>query len=112
MTKDNAVPVETPSRGNGDEDLSAQIVLAVAREPTERVTCTRITRNHYRCNWWTHQNNGERDKRSFDGLLTTTNRICQSRFLRVTRKGDGLEIVVASPGGPGVSDKGRKLFDG
>jgi hypothetical protein len=100
VPKENSVPPETTVRA-ADEDLSAQIVLAVARKPTERVTCTRITRDHYRCNWWTRQDNGKRDERSFEGLLVTTNRICQSHFLHVTKKPDGLQIVIVTSGGPG-----------
>jgi hypothetical protein len=99
VPKENVVPPETTVR-TADEDLSAQIAQAVARKPGERVTCTRITRDHYRCNWWTRQNNGTRDERSFEGLLVTTNRICQSHFLHVTRNADGLQIVIVSSGGP------------
>jgi hypothetical protein len=102
VSKENAVPIEAPARA-ADEDLSAQIVLAVAKKPSERVTCTRITRDHYRCNWWTRQDNGKRDERSFEGLLVTTNRICQSHFLHVTKNADGLKIDVVSADAPVVS---------
>jgi hypothetical protein len=103
VPKENVVPAETAARAV-DEDLSAQIVLAVARKPSERVTCTRITRDHYRCNWWTRQSNGKRDQLSFEGLLATTNRICQSHFLHVTKNTDGLRIVIVSSDAPGVSE--------
>ena len=102
--KKTPTPAETAARA-ADEDLSAQIVLAgPAKKPSERVTCTRITWDHYRCNWWTRQNNGKRDERSFEGLLVTTNRICQSHFLHVTKNADGLKIDVVSADLPAVSE--------
>jgi len=103
VSKEGVVPADPPARV-ADEDLSAQIVLAVAKKPSERVTCTRITHNHYRCNWWSRQDNGKRDERSFEGLLVTTNRICQSHFLHVTKNADGLQIAVVSSDAPIVPE--------
>jgi len=102
VSKENASPANPTARAP-DEDLSSQIVLAVAKKPSERVTCTRITHSHYRCNWWTHQDNGNRDERSFEGLMVTTNRICQSHFLHVTKNADGLQIVIVSADAPAVT---------
>lgn len=68
-----------------DEDLSAEIIKQIPRERGEQVTCRRITNNHYRCNWWRVQDTATYDNPSMAGLLVTTNRICKSQFLRVTR---------------------------
>ena len=67
-----------------DEDLSAEIARSVPRERGEQVTCRRITKNHYRCNWWRAQEMVGYDNPGMGGLLVTTNRICKSQFLRVT----------------------------
>ena len=66
-----------------DEDLSAEIARSVPRERGEQVTCRRITKHHYRCNWWRAQDLGAYDNPLMGGLLVTTNRICKSQFLRV-----------------------------
>jgi hypothetical protein len=66
-----------------DEDLSAEIARTVEREPGEQVTCRRVSKNHYRCNWWRPQAMGRFDNPSMGGLLVTTNRISRSHFLRV-----------------------------
>ena len=75
-----AVPRAVPA---ADEDLSAEIIRTVAREPGEQVTCRRVSKNHYRCNWWRPQTLGAYDNPLMGGLLVTTNRICKSHFLRV-----------------------------
>jgi hypothetical protein len=67
-----------------DEDLSAEIARSVPREPGDQVTCRRITKNHYRCNWWRNQGLVGYDNPGMSGLLVTTSRISKSQFLRVT----------------------------
>jgi hypothetical protein len=79
-----------------NDDLSAEIAKTVPKTSREQVTCRRITRDHYRCNWWTLQNTGEYDNPSMVGLLVTTSRITKSQFLRVTKSATGLEILVMS----------------
>jgi hypothetical protein len=75
---------DAAARNGGDEDLSAEIARAVHREPGEQVTCRRISKYHYRCNWWRALEMGTYDNPMMGGLLVTTNRICKSHFLRVT----------------------------
>src|SRR4051812_6419712 len=33
-------------------DLSAEIAATIDREPGDRVKCTWVSGNNYRCNWW------------------------------------------------------------
>ena len=77
-----------------DADLSAEIAQSVARNPGEQVTCRRVAPNHYRCNWWKLQNTGGYDNPAMVGMLVTTSRICQSRFLRATKSGQQLSITI------------------
>ncbi|MGD0462084.1 MAG: hypothetical protein ABSB74_06320 [Tepidisphaeraceae bacterium] len=101
MTQENTVPVESPGK-TGDVDLSSEIVLAVAKKSIEHVTCRRVTRDHYRCNWWMPDNIGENGKPAREGPLVITNRICKSRFLHVTKNTGGLQISEAPPGNAGL----------
>ena len=78
------------------EDLSAQIIVALVKSKREHLTCRRITRDHYRCNWWTMQDTGEYDNPNMAGLLVTTSRITKSQFLHVTKSESGLDIRVVS----------------
>jgi hypothetical protein len=86
-----------------DADLSSKIAKAIPRKAREQVTCRRISKNHYRCNWWTPQDTAGYDNPEMTGMTVTTSRISQSQFLRVTREGgkEGgkLQIQVV-PGGP------------
>jgi hypothetical protein len=85
--------------GTGDEDLSAEIARTVARGATEQVTCRRISRNHYRCNWWAPESKAGYDNPGMAALLVTTNRISRSHFLEATKTAEGLQLSVISAGG-------------
>jgi len=76
-------------------DLSSEIVKQLPRASGERVTCRRITGNHYRCNWWTPQIAALYGGRLAPGLATTTHRVTKSQFLHVT-KTDGTLAIKAS----------------
>ncbi len=102
MMQENTAPSE-PKPRTGEEDLSAEIVLTVAKKSSEHVTCRRVTRNHYRCNWWTPENLGENGKPVREGLLVITNRISKSRFLHVTKNTGGLQISEVAPGNAGAA---------
>ena len=88
-----------------DEDLSAEIIKQIPRERGEQVTCRRITKNHYRCNWWRAEDTAAYDNPSMSGLLVTTNRICKSQFLRVTRA-ESARGGSGGSGGPGGAGTG------
>jgi hypothetical protein len=77
-----------------DIDLSSEIVQAVSRNPGEQVTCRRVAPNHYRCNWWTPKTTGGYDNPHMTGMLVTTSRICQSRFLRAVKTDQQLSITI------------------
>lgn len=66
-------------------DLSAEIILAVERKVGDQVKCTRITSDTYRCNWWSALTTDGYDNPAMSGLLVTTHRVRQSRFLHVTK---------------------------
>lgn len=66
-------------------DLSAEIILAVERRAGDQVKCTRITSDTYRCNWWSAFTTDGYDNPAMSGLLVTTHRVRQSRFLHVTK---------------------------
>lgn len=79
------------------EDLSDELRLTVARDPGDVVRCTRVNDNHYRCNWWqsvfvdVYDNPGMKG-----GQLSTTYRVRQSAFLKVTKSASALNIVEVS----------------
>jgi hypothetical protein len=81
------------------EDLSAQIARTVSKTAGERVTCRRISGNHYRCNWWSARGTGGYDNPEMTGQLVTTHRVVRSELLRVTRTGTELRMDPVSPAG-------------
>ena len=76
-------------------DLSSEILKTLPRASGERVTCRRITGNHYRCNWWSALKSNDRDV-AMTGLAVTTHRVSKSQMLYVTRTADGLSIKPVS----------------
>jgi hypothetical protein len=66
------------------EDLSQEIARQIARE---QVTCRRVSKEHYRCNWWVLQDTAGYDNPRMHGLTVTTSRISQSHFLHVVQDG-------------------------
>jgi hypothetical protein len=73
-------------------NLSAEIAATIDREPGDRVRCTWISGNSYRCNWWAPGSKMDYDNPSMSGLTVTTHRVRKSEFLSVTKVGDGLVI--------------------
>src|SRR5947207_3862954 len=71
-------------------DLSAEVAAALERRPGDTIRCTRVGPETYRCNWWAPEVPDRVDARTFAGLVVTTERVRQSRFLHVTRSGSGL----------------------
>ena len=71
------------------EDLSQAIEGSIDKQPGEEVRSVRVYGDHYRCNWWV------RDVTPGPVYLNV-GRIRRSKFLRVTRSGDGLAIVDVS----------------
>jgi hypothetical protein len=78
------------------EDLSQEIQRTMKKEPGEFVRCTRVGANNYRCNWWGIEETGSYDNPMMGGLLVTTHRVRQSRFLSVTKSGEQLVIREAT----------------
>jgi hypothetical protein len=80
------------------EDLSAEISRTVEKKPGDEVRCTRVSQDRYRCNWWSQQATAGYDNPAMGGLLVTTHRVRQSRFLLVTRR-DGKLVIQDVPRG-------------
>src|SRR4051794_5424542 len=62
-------------------DLSSEIIKSLPRASDERITCRRISGNHYRCNWWSPQLTNGFDNPSMTGLTVTTHRVSKSQML-------------------------------
>jgi hypothetical protein len=76
----------------GPLDLSDEISRLVDKQPGDSVRCTLVCNDNYRCNWWAPQITSAYDNPGMSGLLVTTHRVRKSRFLHVTRRGEGLAI--------------------
>lgn len=74
------------------QDFSEEIVRFVAKRPEDRVTCKRVSGNHYRCNWWSPASDTKYDNPQMAGLLVTTHVVRKSRFLTVTKNATGLVV--------------------
>jgi hypothetical protein len=64
------------------QDLSAEIALAVSKQPGDRVRVARVWGDHYRCNWVAPRNR-------LESSMLESFHIRHSRFLKVTRAEDG-----------------------
>lgn len=92
--KDGPPPAPTSAAApDKSADLSSEIVTHVERQPGDVVKCTRISGDRYRCNWWAPEATGAYDNPGMTGLLVTTHRVRQSRFLRVTRLPTGRLVI-------------------
>ena len=87
----------TPPRPPAPVDLSAEIAQTVERKTGDQVKCTRITADTYRCNWWSAFTAEGYDNPGMSGLLVTTHRVRQSRFLHVTKNSGKLVISEGRP---------------
>ena len=85
-------PAPAPARRGRPEDLCAEIVQTVEKEPGDHVRCTHVANGNYRCNWWARQATASYDNPAMGGLLVTTHRVRKSRFLQVTRVAGRLVI--------------------
>ena len=82
----------TPGAPGAAEDLSDEISRFVEKQPGDYIRCTLVCNGNYRCNWWAAQSTTGYDNPGMAGLLVTTHRVRQSRFLHVTKSGDRLVI--------------------
>lgn len=73
-------------------DLSAEIIRMVEKLPGDFITCRWLFDDHYRCNWWAASPSRDYDNPSMPGLMVTTHRVRQSRFLTATRTAAGLVL--------------------
>ena len=100
MASDMDLTLEPEKKGRAaaaaapDEDLSQEIARAVAREAHEQVTCRRVNRHYYRCNWWSLQDTKAYDNPAMTGSLVTTSRISSSQFLHAEKVAGELKIRI------------------
>ena len=80
--KNPSVPQPRPAASG---DLSREIEQSMERQPDERIRTVRLFDDCYRCNWWVA------DKTPHPFWLVTGT-IRKSRFVRVTKKNDRLQI--------------------
>src|SRR4051812_42768884 len=83
-----ATPVTKPAAavatGAGPAvDLSAEIAATIERDPGDRVRCTWVSGNNYRCNWWAPSSTLGYDNPGMFGLTVTTHVVRKSKFLSV-----------------------------
>ena len=104
-TRDRPAAPPSPFGGSGDakqrQDLSAEVIAAVVRQPGDVVKCTWVGGDRYRCNWWAAENTSAYDNPGMGGLLVTTHRVRQSQFLRVERSPAGKLVIRVQPAVPG-----------
>ncbi len=81
-------------------DLSDQIVLAMLREPLDKVKCVRLFDNSYRCNWWAPAGAVVETQRAFAWGVAATHHVRKSRFLNA-KMVEG-KLVITEP-----SQRGR-----
>ena len=81
-----------PGAQGASEDLSDEISRSVEKQPGDHIRCTLVCNGNYRCNWWAAQSTKGYDNPAMAGLMVTTHRVRQSRFLHVTKSGGRLVI--------------------
>jgi hypothetical protein len=73
-------------------DLSQEIIALLDKRANDRVTCRRISGDNYRCNWWAPADGTAYDNPGMSGLVVTTHRVRQSRFITAIRTPQGLVL--------------------
>ena len=94
-----AVAPATPPKGPAD--LSREVERAVPREPQDRVRCSRVFGDRYRCNWWAPADGEAAPRQMAAWAVTAMHRVRKSRFLRVTSR--GAKLTVEDLGGDGAA---------
>ena len=77
-------------------DLSAEIVATLEAPVGQTVRCVRVYGDNYRCNWWGQEAPGAIGKPNLSGFEATELRVRRSRFLKVKKTSDGLQIQDAT----------------
>jgi hypothetical protein len=83
----------------GGSDLSRDIERLVGREPLDRVRCTRVFGDFYRCNWWAPPGGPPRSGAA-EWLTIPTQRVRKSSFLNATASDGQLLMTEVSDAGP------------
>jgi hypothetical protein len=83
--------------------ICREVERVVTREPLDRVKCSHLFGDYYRCNWWSRILR-PKTSQDYDWASTLTDHVRQSRFLRVIVGPTGLDVqsVAARSSGPGA----------
>jgi hypothetical protein len=95
MPEELNAPVKNPDvtpKASPDADLSAEIIANVETHAGETVRCVRVYGDHYRCNWWGNEELVTKGKASASAFEAAEQRVRRSRFLKVRKTPDGLQI--------------------
>ena len=94
MPDDSEESAEVVTAAGADEDLALEIARSLPKKSRQQITCKRVTKHHYRCNWWTLDDTATYDNPGMTGSIVTTGRIAQSQFLHAVKIGGELKIRV------------------
>ncbi|MGD0770141.1 MAG: hypothetical protein ABSB42_18315 [Tepidisphaeraceae bacterium] len=94
-TAKTKAPAATPA-APAEIDLSAEIVATLEAPIGETVRCVRVYGDNYRCNWWGQEAPRAIGKPIVSGFEATELRVRRSRFLKVKKTSDGLQIQDAT----------------
>ena len=86
-------------------EICRAVERVMTKEPRDRVRCTHLFGDYYRCNWWSRVASPNVTE-DYDWASTLTDHIRQSRFLQVTVGPAGVEVraVTARAGGGVTAD--------
>lgn len=98
-----SIPPDDHPIPQSPKEMCRAVERTAAREPLDRVVCSHLFGDYYRCNWWSR---APRPKaaQDYDWGGTLSDHIRQSRFLRVTVGPAGVDVqtVTARANGTGA----------
>ncbi|MGA2442704.1 MAG: hypothetical protein ABSH08_17255 [Tepidisphaeraceae bacterium] len=94
MPDENTTKTKPPAPA--EIDLSAEIVATLEAPIGQTVRCVRVYGDNYRCNWWGQEAPRDIGKPIVSGFEATELRVRRSRFLKVRKTSDGLQIQDAT----------------
>ena len=94
-TTKTKAPGATPP-ASAEIDLSAEIIATLEAPMGQTLRCVRVYGDNYRCNWWGQEAPRDIGKPVLSGFEATELRVRRSRFLKVRKTSDGLQIQDAT----------------
>ena len=99
MSAENPAKTKAPGvtpPASAEIDLSAEIIATLEAPIGQTVRCVRVYGDNYRCNWWGQEAPRDTGKPMVSGFEATELRVRRSRFLKVRKTSDGLQIQDAT----------------